>query len=232
MIQPTVLKLRVTSRKGGQEVVFSAHHLVCAGWVGKDQKVLQAHIDELAHLGVKGPSRVPTYMNFSTGILTTDDEIPVISDQTSGEVEYVLLFQGGDSWVTVGSDQTDRDIETKSIPASKQMCAKVLSRECWPLSEVKEHWDRLIMRCWVNKEKERTLYQENPLGGILSPEELLKKMPMEGISREKGLAVFSGTIPTKAGLIYGDSFELELEDPVLKRSIKHSYGVRVLPQYI
>jgi len=57
-------------------------------------------------------------------------------------------------------------------------------------------------------------------------------MPMEGISREKGLAVFSGTIPTKAGLIYGDSFDLELEDPVLKRSIKHSYGVRVLPQYI
>jgi len=88
------------------------------------------------------------------------------------------------------------------------------------------------MRCWVNKGKERTLYQENPLGGILSPEELLKKMPMEGISREKGLAVFSGTIPTKAGLIYGDSFELELEDPVLKRSIKHSYGVRILPQYI
>jgi hypothetical protein len=112
------------------------------------------------------------------------------------------------------------------------MCAKVLSRECWPLSEVKEHWDRLIMRCWVNKGKERTLYQENPLGGILSPEELLKKMPMEGISREKGLAVFSGTIPTKAGLIYGDSFDLELEDPVLKRSIKHSYGVRILPQYI
>jgi hypothetical protein len=70
------------------------------------------------------------------------------------------------------------------------------------------------------------------LSEILDPRELLEKMPREGIDRKEGLVLFSGTIPTKKGLIFGDFYELELKDPVLKRSIKHSYRIRILPQYV
>ena len=232
MITPKILYMKINLRQGSRDLVFTPDRLVCGGWVGRSRQALQTHIDELARLGVPGPRRIPIYMNFSTHLLTTDDEIMVVSDQTSGEVEYVLLYQGEEVWVTVGSDHTDRNIETKSIPASKQMCAKCLASECWAYTDVKDHWDQLILRCWVNKGIERTLYQETALAAILSPEELLEKMPKDRINKKKGMILFSGTIPTKTGLVYGDSYDLEMDDPVLKRTIKYYYKVNILPQYL
>ena len=232
MITPKILYLKMSLLKGSRDLVFTADHLVCGGWVGKDRQGLQAHIDELVRLGVPAPGRIPIYMNLSTYLLTTDDELTVISDMTSGEVEYVLLCSGDEIWATVGSDHTDRDMETKSIPGSKQMYAKCLPPECWPYADVKDHWDRLILRSWVTKGSERNLYQEGLLADILGPREMLEKMPRDGIDKKEGLVLFSGTIPTKERIVFGDSYELELEDPVLKRSIKHSYRVRILPQYV
>ena len=231
MITPKILYLRTNQLKGAQDLVFTADQLVCGGWVGRDRKGLQAHIDELVHMGVPAPQRIPIYMRLSTYLLTTDDEVTAISDKSSGEVEYVLLISGNETWVSVGSDHTDRDVETKSIPGSKQMYAKCLPPECWPYSEVKDHWDRLILRCWVTSGAERSLYQEAPLSAILSPQEMLENMPREGIDRKEGLVLFSGTIPTKGGVIFGESYELEMEDPVLKRKIRHYYRVIILPQY-
>jgi hypothetical protein len=232
MITPKKLFMKINLSQGSQGLVFAADHLVCSGWVGRDPKALQAHMDELSKLGIPGPGRIPLYMNFSTYLLTTDDEITVVSSQSSGEVEYVLLCKGEEIWVTVGSDHTDRDVETKSIPGSKQMYAKWLASECWPYLDVKDHWNRLILRCWVHKDGQRTLYQEAPLASILRPEELLEKMPNIGEIQGKFFILFSGTIATTSGLIYGDSYELEMEDPVLKRMIKSQYKVKILPQYL
>lgn len=232
MITPKKLFMKAILRHGSQDLVFTADHLVCGGWVGRDPKAIQAHIEELGKLGIPGPNRVPIYMNFSTYLLTTDDEIGVVSSQSSGEIEYVLLCKGEEIWVTVGSDHTDRDIETKSIPGSKQMYAKWLAPECWPYLEVKDHWDKLILRCWVYKDGQKTLYQEAPLASILGPEELLDKMPHRDVIRGKGFVLFSGTVATAGGLIYGDSYELEMEDPVAKRTIKSRYNVTILPQYL
>jgi hypothetical protein len=224
------LDLCVHTNGASVPLAFTASRLVCCGWVGRDRDALQAHIDELAHLGVPPPTRVPIFMDLSPYLLTTGDEIGVVSDRSSGEVEYVLLCRGGDVWVTVGSDQTDRDIETRSIPASKQMYAKCLARDCWRYEDVRDHWNTLVLRCWVTKEGGRALYQEAALESILAPEELLARLPDAG--PPVGLVVFSGTIATRGGLVYGDAYDLELEDPVLERSIQMSYRVRVLPQLV
>jgi hypothetical protein len=232
MISAKVLYLKMTLPDGSRDLVFTADHLICGGWVGRDRRSLQAHIDELVRLGVPAPQRLPIYMNFSPYLLTTDDEITVIGEKTSGEVEYVLLCAGDEIWVSVGSDHTDRDVETKSIPGSKQMYAKCLAPECWPYADVKEQWDSLVLRCWVTKGSERSLYQEAPLSEILDPREMLEKMPREGMDPKPMFALFSGTIPTKSGLVFGDGYDFELEDPVLHRSIRHGYKVRILPQYI
>jgi hypothetical protein len=231
MITPKIVYLKMNLLDGSRDLVFTAEHLICGGWVGRDRKSVQAHIDELARLGVPAPQRIPIYMNLSTYLLTTDDEITVVSDKSSGEIEYVLLCSGEEIWVTVGSDHTDREVETKSIPGSKQMYAKCLAPECWPYPDVKNQWGRLVLRCWVTKGTERILYQEAPLSEILGPQEMLEKMPWEGMNKKEGIVLFSGTIPTRAGLIFGESYELEMEDPVLKRMIKHSYQVKILPQY-
>ena len=232
MITPKIVYLKMNLLDGSRDLVFTAEHLICGGWVGRDRKSVQAHIDELAQLGVPAPQRIPIYMNLSTYLLTTDDEITVVSEKSSGEIEYVLLCSGEEVWVTVGSDHTDREVETKSIPGPKQMYAKCLAPECWPYPDVKNQWEQLVLRCWVTKGIERILYQEAPLSEILNPQEMLGKMPLGGIDRKEGIVLFSGTIPTKAGLVYGDSYELEMEDPFLKRSIRHRYRVKTLPQYL
>jgi hypothetical protein len=232
MMTPKTIRVQIQKTQGAQDLAFTVDHLICAGWVGRDRRALQAHIDELGLVGVPPPGRIPIYMNLSPYLLTTDHEITVISDKTSGEVEYVLLCKGNEIWVTVGSDQTDRDIETKSIPASKQMYAKCMAPVCWPLADLRDHWDGLILRCWVTRRRERTLYQESPLASILAPEELLGKLPRKGIDQEAGIVLFSGTISTRAGLSYGQTYALELEDPVLKRTIKHGYTVKLLTQYM
>ncbi len=232
MITPKVLAMTVIEKKGSKQLNFIVDHLICSGWVGKDRQALQEHIDELAKLGIAGPSRIPIYMNFSTYLLTTDDEISVISSQSSGEIEYVLLWRGEEIWVTVGSDHTDREVEAKSIPASKQMYAKCLAKECWPWPDIEDHWDNLVLRCWVFKDKEKILYQEASLGTILSPQEIMAKIPEAESLKGKGVVLFSGTIATKSGLIYGDAYKLEMEDPILGRRIAHKYTVKILPQYL
>ena len=226
------LELTVDDRRGSSPLTFDADRLICCGWVGRDRDALQAHIDELAHLGVPPPTRVPIYMNLSSYLLTVHDEVEVVSSTTSGEVEYVLLRSGTAMWVTVGSDQTDRRIEAQSIVASKQMCGKYLARRCWPFEEIADHWDRLVLRCWITKDDRRTLYQDSVLGSILRPQELLENVPDGPLDPNGGLVLFSGTIATKSGLIYGDAYDLELEDPVLGRTIRASYHVKTLAQHL
>jgi Protein of unknown function (DUF2848) len=211
---------------------FTADRLVCCGWVGRDRAALDAHIEELAALGIPRPGRVPIYLNFSPYLLTNDNDVTVVSGASSGEVEYVLLCRGGRMWVTVGSDQTDRDVEAKSIPASKQMYAKYVAGSCWPYEDVRDHWDALILRCWITHKGSRVLYQEAPVGSIRSPAELIDGMPGEAWSNDEGVVIFSGTIATTSGLVYGDAYDIELEDPVRRVTIAGAYRVRVLPQYL
>jgi len=85
------LNLVVESITGKQELVFPMRRLICAGWVGRNKKALQAHIDELGQHGVPPPTRIPIYLNFSPYLATTSDGIDVITKESSGEVEYVIL---------------------------------------------------------------------------------------------------------------------------------------------
>jgi hypothetical protein len=226
------LNLVVESITEKRELIFPLRRLICAGWVGRDKKALQAHIDELAEHGVPGPTRTPIYMNFSPYLATTSDAIDVVSPESSGEVEYLFLRQKEGTYIGVGSDQTDRGFEKFSIPASKQMCAKIMAPVVWPYQEVKDHWNQIVIRSWTTSNGKRTLYQEDSLATILGVEALLEQLPRDAGLPTDGLILFSGTIPTKMGLIYGERFDFEMEDPVLERKIRHGYHVRVLPQHL
>ncbi len=231
-MQNSQLTIRVETKEGKDEITVSYSRLVCAGWVGRDREALQAHIDELAELGIPGPDRTPIFMNFSPYIVSTTNHVDVISEESSGEVEYVILQTEGKLYIGVGSDHTDRGFEKYSIAASKQMYPKVMAPVVWPYEELEDHWDNLIMRSWMTKDGERAIYQEDPLSEILNVNELLDVIPKnDGLSAD-GRVIFSGTIATKGSLIFGEAFEVEMEDPVLERKINHIYTVRVLPQYL
>ena len=139
------------------------------------------------------------------------------------------MFGPGGPWVTVASDQTDRFVERHSVPASKQLCPKVLAPTVWPLAEVEGHWDELELRAWVRSGRTRRLYQEAKLGSLLAPDILLAGLRRRVGRALDGVLLLSGTVPTVDGqLVYGDAYELELADPRLDRVIRTEYAVRVL----
>jgi hypothetical protein len=193
--------------------------LVIAGWTGRDEAALRKHIKELEEIGVKPPKATPIFYRVSANLFTTESDIQVSGPDTSGEVEFVLM-QGEELRVTVGSDHTDRKAETIGVSLSKQLCAKPVSRDSWRYDEVKPHWEKLVLRAWADGE----LYQEGPVTAMRSPEELMERYPLK-----PGYAMFCGTLAAKGGIRPAGRFTMELEDPVLKRKLKHEYSVQVLP---
>ena len=199
---------------------FSPTQLVIAGWTGRDEAALRKHIRELEEIGVKPPKGTPIFYRVAASLFTYADEIQVSGPDTSGEVEFVLLFTPEGLRVAVGSDHTDRKAETIGVSLSKQLCAKPVSGGSWRYDEVKPHWEKLVLRAWADGE----LYQEGPVTAMRSPEDLMGRYPLK-----PGYAMFCGTLAAKGGIRPAERFTMELEDPVLKRKLRHEYRARVLP---
>lgn len=194
--------------------------LVIAGWTGRDEAALRIHIKELEDIGVKPPKATPIFYRVAADLFCHSNEIQVSGPNTSGEVEFVLIRTENDLRVAVGSDHTDRKAETISVSLSKQLCAKPVSPESWRYDEVKPHWEKLVLRSWTDGE----LYQEGPVTAMRSPEDLMGRYPLK-----PNYAMFCGTLVAKGGIRPGRKFSMELEDPVLKRKLRHEYRIDVLP---
>ena len=209
-------------------LTLAINQAVIAGWTGRDPVARDKHIAELEAIGIARPASTPIYYRVSACRITTADSIEVCGGDSSGEVEFVLIGWQGRTFVGLGSDHTDRKVETYSVTVSKQMCDKPIAAELWELEDVIDHWDRMILRsfAWINGE--RVLYQEGTLDAMLPVKELLAK-GFEGGKLPDGCAMFGGTFAAKGGIRPASRFEYELEDPVLKRSIRHAYDVIELP---
>jgi hypothetical protein len=203
-------------------------HTVIAGWTGRDPVARDKHIAELEAIGIARPATTPIYYRVSSRRIAITDSIEVCGDDSSGEVEFVLIGWQGRTFVGLGSDHTDRKVETYSITASKQMCDKVMAPVLWELEEVAGHWDRMILRSHAWIDGARVLYQEDRLDAMLSFADLIKgSFGAKGLP--DGCAMFGGTFAAKGGIRPASRFEYEFEDPVLKRSIRHAYDVITLP---
>jgi hypothetical protein len=201
---------------------------VIAGWTGRDPVARDKHIAELEAIGIVRPATTPIYYRVSARRLTTTDRIEVCGGNSSGEVEFVLIGWQGRVFVGLGSDHTDRKVETYSVTVSKQMCEKVMAPVLWELEDVIDHWDRMILRSHAWIDGKRVLYQEGTLDSMLSVKELVRGCFADG-KLPDGCAMFGGTFAAKGGIRPSSRFEYELEDPVLKRSIRHAYDVIELP---
>lgn len=201
---------------------------VIAGWTGRDPVARDKHIAELEAIGIARPATTPIYYRVAACRLTMEDSIEVCGEDSSGEVEFVLIGWQGRIFVGCGSDHTDRKVEAYSVTVSKQMCDKPVASELWELEDVIDHWDRLILRSFAWIKGERVLYQEGTLDAMLPVKELIERQfGKEGLP--DGCAMFGGTFGAKGGIRPASRFEIELEDPVLKRSIRHAYDVITLP---
>lgn len=216
--------------KGGREnVAVEIDDLVIAGWTGRDVEALNHHIEELKAIGVQPPSRVPLYYRVAASLLTQAETVQVLGDDTSGEVEPVLLGTPDRLWVTVGADHTDRKVESYGVAVSKQVCPKVVGRTAWRFEEVEPHWDRLMLRSFVTEGGKKVLYQEGPLARIREPRELIAGWRNGDRKLPAGVAMFCGTMPAIGAVRASSRFEMELDDPVLGRRLSHAYQVQALP---
>jgi Protein of unknown function (DUF2848) len=201
---------------------------VIAGWTGRDPVARDKHIAELEAIGIARPATTPVYYRVSARRITTTDRIEVSGNDSSGEVEFVLIGWQGRIFVGLGSDHTDRKVEAYSVTVSKQMCDKVMAPVLWEMEDVAGHWDQMILRAHAWIDGARVLYQEGKLDEMLSAADLVSR-GFGGKGLPDGCAMFGGTFAAKGGIRAASRFEYELEDPVLKRSIRHAYEVIALP---
>ena len=215
--------------KGGQlPLTLKLRQAVIAGWTGRDPVARDKHIAELEQLGIARPASTPIYYRVAARRLTTADAIEVSGSDSSGEVEFVLIGSEGRIFVGVGSDHTDRKVEAYGVTVSKQMCDKPLAPVLWNFADIADHWDRIVLRSFATINGERVLYQEGRLDGMLGVDELIAR-GFDGGRLPDGCAVFGGTFAAKGGIRSATRFEFEIDDPVLKRSIRHGYDVIELP---
>jgi hypothetical protein len=222
------LTFTVDARDTTTPLTLAIDQAVIAGWTGRDPVARDKHIAELEAVGIARPASTPIYYRVSARRLTMEDSIEVSGRDSSGEVEFVLIGWQGRIFVGCGSDHTDRKVEAYSVTVSKQMCDKVVAPTLWELEDVLGHWDSMILRshAWIGGE--RVLYQEGTLDAMLPVDDLIAR-GFDGKNLPDGCAMFGGTFAAKGGIRPADRFEFELEDPVLKRTIRHAYDVIALP---
>ncbi len=206
-----------------ETVVMPVRRVLNGGFAGRDQAQVRAHIEELAHLGVKDPGETPTFYPLVRTAVSQAEELQVVGEAGNwGEAEPVVLFTARGLLVTVGSDHTDRDLEGYSIIKSKQVYPNMVARRAWRYEEVLDHWDNLILRAWVGEGRGR-LFQEAPLAALMRPEELVERARALIEGDPEGTVFFLGTVAAKEQITFAGVFECELSDPTTGDSLVCAY---------
>ncbi len=222
------LSLSLAGRNAEETVVATIEACVIAGWTGRDAVALEKHIVELEALGVRRPASTPIFYRASKLRLLITDQIEAVGGASSGEVEYVVLQYRGKLWVGVGSDHTDRDVETYGVTVSKQMCDKPIAPVFWSFEDVADHWDKLILRSFITTDGNRQLYQEGTLDNMLAPKDLIRRYT-GGDNLAEGTILFGGTFSAIGGIRPAPRFDFEIVDDVIGRKISHGYDILSLP---
>lgn len=219
--------ISVTDVASGRRIDIQPRDVVLAGYTGRDQDSVRRHVEELAAHGVPAPERVPAFYRVTPDRVIVADRIDVLGPHTSGEGEFVLLAAGGEVYVGVGSDHTDRGLERESVWLSKQLCPKVVGPQVWRLADAASHWDHVVLRSYTGAESRP--YQDGPAATLLDPADILERV-RERTARAgepDGLVVFSGTLPLLGPLEFGEAFAVELVDEQHGPQLRLAYAIEV-----
>ncbi|PSP82459.1 DUF2848 domain-containing protein [Halobacteriales archaeon QS_1_68_17] len=226
-----MIELDLHLRRDGETtpVTVPVERVANCGWTGRDEDALREHIEELEAEGIEAPDEFPVIYPKPHHLVTTLTDVEVVSEATSGEAEFVLFPTGDGVYVGVGSDHTDRDLETESIELAKSVCPNVIGEAVWRLTDVIDHWDDLELRSWTGADGDRLLYQEATLDAMLPPTDLFDLVEDGTATSAERTAIFSGSVGTETEeIVHGDFFAVELHDPELDRTLSVEYDVSTL----
>ncbi|WP_381803593.1 DUF2848 domain-containing protein [Streptomyces niveus] len=201
-----------------------------AGYAGRSQADVAAHVAELAELGVPAPSVTPALYPVSPYLAQHTEHVSVQHGRTSGEAEWALIVDSeGELLLTAACDHTDRELEVHGVAWSKNASPDVLARRAWRLADVQERLDDLALRAWVTHDGRESLIQNGTLAELLTPGYWADVLRERG-DLVPGTVLISGTIPMAEGVDqFADRWRVELSDPATGDVIDLAYDVVRMP---
>ena len=221
----------------------------CSRNANRDMQSTQKFIDGVRKEGSKmhGPAGVCFKSRY---LLTNEDVIEVQGPHTSGEIEFIVFTYLNQLFVSVGSDHNDRSIDQMWTPLlgkiqdtakTKQMVPAVVGRDAWPYDDVKEHWDDIVLKSMVSVSGNLVTYQEFALAELLGIEHYINN---HSWIKDEGSFLLGGSGPillsassemytgqsNLEGIMFPTDFYFEMIDPVLDRTISHSYDALSLEE--
>ena len=183
----------------------------------------------------------PSVFRIGRYLLTQGHEFEVQGPLTGGEAEVVVIRMGGELYISVGSDQCDRELDPLFPDKPKQMCPHPIARTGWYYDEVREHWDSLRIYSHVVVDNYTIPLQDSELSELVDLDFLLETDQVASLTDP--MILYCGAVPfleSAAGLVedygveesalkgVGDEFLVRLHDPELQRTIEHRYRAHPL----
>ena len=245
MLMKNTLTLNIMPSQGTPHSIdVDVEKVGCSRNAGRDIEATDVYLDEIRAKGYQVHPAAGICFR-SRYLITNEETIEVQGPQTSGEVEFVAVAHQEEIYISVGSDHNDRTLEelwTSTLgkvfdtAKSKQMVPGVVARDAWPYDEVKDHWDEIVLKSHVTVAGQKIPYQEFRLANLLDLEYYLSHCPW---LKEDGSVLLGGSsdlvpeLPENVyqgqasldGVIFPPDFHVEMIDPVLDRSIAHSYSI-------
>jgi hypothetical protein len=234
------IRLNIVGKTGTEERVIPIGSVSMARFTSRDLEGTRKKLDDMiAQEGRYSAACLanPSICRISRYLLTQDAEFDVQGALTGAEGEYVVIRIGDEVFISVGSDQCDREIDGIFPDKPKQMCPHPIARTAWPYAEVRDHWDKLRIYSELTCQGCTLTLQDASLATLVDCEYLLAmdkvKVLADPMFLFGGAAEFSPSLASevsKRGLPamachgVGDSFLVRLIDPVLDRVIEHRFN--------
>jgi hypothetical protein len=113
----------------GRYLSYADPHLVIAGYTAREMSTVQAHIAELAAIGVTPPPTVPRFCDLDPALLTTASSIQLDRPGASGELEPVVIRSGGRLYLGIGSNHSESLLEVQDVHLANAAAPKPLAGE-------------------------------------------------------------------------------------------------------
>ena len=237
-IQMTIQSLQRHERRS-----FLVGSVSGARFAGRDVESMRQQLDETMERDGRFTMATrtnPSIFHIGRYLLTQSPEFEVQGPLTGGEAEVVAIRDRDEVFVSVGSDQCDRELDPFFPDKPKQMCPHPIATTAWPYGEVQEHWNSLRVYSHVVVGGEIVECQDSALSALVDLEYLLAMDEVHTLADPMvlycGSAPFLDSIyraieeydlPEETAMGVGDEFVVRLHDPMLDRTIEHRY--RAIP---
>jgi hypothetical protein len=230
------IHMEIHSEKGAEVRTIPIGSVSGARFASRDIKGMRKQLDDWLARGIAATRTNPSIFRIGRYLLTQAAEFEVQGPLTGGECEVMLIRDGNEILVSVGSDHCDRELDPLFQDKPKQMCPHAIASTAWPYSEVRDHWDSLKVYSHIIVDGHTIPFQDSEISVMVNSEFLLamdevRKLPdpmflycgttpwldsAAELAKQKGL-------PESTAEGIGDEFFMRLYDPVLDRTIEHTY---------